>query len=399
MGPNPIGRVIPIRSFASLRMTSSHHETTSSGDLLQSAAPLQSPFSLPATPDGEAFENCLRRKGTPERVHNVELYLDFEVQQEIARRYGIWEGLDPEDRFYWPKCQIAIQRFLGYDYVTWGLWQDWKIPGLEAEDTAGLKRESGRRFTDHHKGPVMSWQDFERFDWPDAEKADTSSLEWLEKNLPEDMCLIGGVTGHFLEYLTALMGYENLCYALADNRELVRAISNRVNEYFLRLYRTAVQFSRVRMVWGSDDLGFRTGTLISPQDLREFVLPAHKAAAKIFHDAGKLYLLHCCGQIDAILEDLIEDVRIDAKHSYEDTILPVTEAKRSFGGRIAVLGGIDMDFLCRSTQEQVRERVRETLKVCQPGGGYCLGTGNTVANFLPVDNYLAMLDEGRRFAS
>jgi len=43
-------------------------------------------------------------------------------------------------------------------------------------------------------------------------------------------------------------------------------------------------------------------------------------------------------------------------------------------------------------------RVRETLAVCQPGGGYCLGTGNSVANYVPVENYLAMLDEGRKFA-
>ena len=46
----------------------------------------------------------------------------------------------------------------------------------------------------------------------------------------------------------------------------------------------------------------------------------------------------------------------------------------------------------------VRERVRHTLDACMPGGGYCLGTGNTVANYLPLDNYLAMLDEGRRYA-
>ena len=30
-------------------------------------------------------------------------------------------------------------------------------------------------------------------------------------------------------------------------------------------------------------------------------------------------------------------------------------------------------------------------------GGYCLGTGNTMANYIPIDNYLAMVDEGRKF--
>ena len=57
-----------------------------------------------------------------------------------------------------------------------------------------------------------------------------------------------------------------------------------------------------------------------------------------------------------------------------------------------------MDFLCRADEKQVRARVRETLRKCMPGGGYCLGTGNSVANYIPLDNYLAMLDEGRKFA-
>ncbi len=43
--------------------------------------------------------------------------------------------------------------------------------------------------------------------------------------------------------------------------------------------------------------------------------------------------------------------------------------------------------------------MRETLQQCMDGGGYCLGTGNSVANYVPLDNYLAMVDEGRRFVT
>jgi len=144
-------------------------------------------------------------------------------------------------------------------------------------------------------------------------------------------------------------------------------------------------------------MGFRSGTLISPDDLREFVLPGHKLMAKMSHDAGRPYLLHSCGQIDAIMEDLIEDVRIDARHSFEDTFTSVIEEKKKYGDRIALLGGIGVDFLCRASEDEIRRRVRETLDACLPGGGYCLGSGNSVANYIPVDNYLAMLDEGRKY--
>ena len=42
-----------------------------------------------------------------------------------------------------------------------------------------------------------------------------------------------------------------------------------------------------------------------------------------------------------------------------------------------------------------RDEVLKTLcDVGMPCGGYCLGTGNSVTNYIPLDNYLAMLDEG-----
>ncbi len=80
-----------------------------------------------------------------------------------------------------------------------------------------------------------------------------------------------------------------------------------------------------------------------------------------------------------------------------DTIKTVEDTKARYGHRIAVLGGIDVGFLCRSNEDAIRRRVRGVLEQCHPGGGYCLGTGNSVANYIPLDNYLVMLDEGRRF--
>jgi uroporphyrinogen decarboxylase len=115
------------------------------------------------------------------------------------------------------------------------------------------------------------------------------------------------------------------------------------------------------------------------------------------HEAGRLYLLHTCGKLDLIMDDLVNTVGIDAKHSFEDTIEDVADAKEKWGSKIALLGGIDMDFICRADEDAIRQRVRKTLDRCGTRG-YCLGTGNSVANYVPVDNYLAMLDEGRRWS-
>lgn len=351
------------------------------------------------TPDWEGFERCVKRSGTPRRVHFMELFLDPEVKEAVCARSGIDEDLDRSDTMYALRREIALQRFLGYDYIRCGPeGASWTFHQCVAEDTAGNRRLSGRSFTDEHRGPIGTWDDFERYPWPDISKAGTRNLEWLQKNLPDDMCVISEGTGSYAELLSSLMGYETLCFALYDNRPLVTAIAERIGDIVRREVELYLQFDRVRFVMGSDDMGFRSGLLLNPEDMRELVLSGHRRIASRTHEAGRMYLLHSCGNLSAILDDLIDNVRIDGKHSFEDTIESVIDAKRNYGGRLTLLGGIDMDFLCRSQELEVRKRVRETLEACMPGGGYCLGTGNSVANYIPLDNYLAMLDEGRRWS-
>jgi len=356
-------------------------------------------LSTEVTPDWQAFRDCILRKGTPERVHYIELFLDGEIQNAVCERFGVLDGLDREAETFPLEKQMRLQRFLGYDFVRCGV-EGMAMPlqGSATEDTAALQRESGRNWMEEHKGPITSWEDFKNYPWPDPEKTTTLALEWYSANLPEDMCIIGsGGFGHFSEYLTWLMGYESLCYALYDQRDLVEAIAKRLEEMYDVIVRKLLTFERVTIIWGSDDMGFKTGTLISPDDTREFCLKGHKLMARLSHEAGRPYLLHSCGNLSSIMEDLIEDVRIDAEHSFEDTISDVRQLKGIYGDRLTLLGGMDVDFLCRSTEQQVRERVRDTLEKCMPGGGYCLGSGNSVTNYIPVENYLAMMDEGRKF--
>jgi uroporphyrinogen decarboxylase len=358
-------------------------------------------FAVDVAPDWRALVRCINREGTPARVHHIELFLDPEVQEAVCDRFGLLDGLDPGDPYYLLQRQIRIQRYLGYDYVRCSV-EDLEVPlnRMTIDDTAALRREGGRNYMNEHRGPITDWAEFEAYPWPDPAAVSTRALEWYEDNLPEDMCVVGsGGFAHFAEYVTWLMGYETLCYALYDDRDLVQAITERLIELFRVVLAQMLQFERVQIIWGSDDMGFKTGTLISPDDLREFVLPGHRLMAEMSHNAGRPYLLHACGNLRAIMEDLIEDVQIDALHSFEDTIVTVTEMKQRYGNRLALLGGIDVDFLCRASDEQVRARVRRTLDACLPGGGYCLGTGNSVANYIPLGNYLAMLDEGRRYTA
>ena len=125
--------------------------------------------------------------------------------------------------------------------------------------------------------------------------------------------------------LSLLLGYETLRYAVVDQPHLVDAICEKVTAISVELMRVLADSAKRSVIWVSDDLGFRTGTIVSLDFLRAKILPWQTRCAEIARPKDKPYLIQYCGNIDGIIEELILYVGIDGKHSFEDAMLPVTE--------------------------------------------------------------------------
>ena len=93
------------------------------------------------------------------------------------------------------------------------------------------------------------------------------------------------------------------------------------------------------------------------------------------------------------MEDLLEDVKIDGKHSFQDGVAPVIEAKKLYGERICLLGGVDVHKLSTYEPEKLRQYVRHVIDECAPGGRFAIGAGNSIPSYIPMENYLTLLDE------
>lgn len=74
----------------------------------------------------------------------------------------------------------------------------------------------------------------------------------------------------------------------------------------------------------------------------------------------------------------------------------MADCKRRYGSRSSVLGGVDVDFLCRAAEDEVSAYTRRVLEAWMPGGGYALGTGDSLANHILLRNYPARIEEGLR---
>jgi uroporphyrinogen decarboxylase len=358
-------------------------------------------------PDIENFKKVILRKKIPERPPFIELHIDKEVIRNIVEKVlnRKWAEPIPDNR----KSQEAyLENYvecwyrLGYDYIR--LTGEFRFnSGLHFEsqvrkgkDTASLSR-GDRKWAEEGKGLISTWDDFDKYPWPSLDDVDPWPLEFISRILPEGMGIMACPSpGVFEIGLNNLFGYETLSYLLYDNLELVKAVFDKAGQLLYSYYKNFIGFDRVAGIFQGEDMGFNKGTLIAPKFLKEYVLPWHKKIAQLAHEHNMPYLLHSCGNLESIMEDLIEYVKIDAKHSFEDVIMPVNDFKDRYGKRIAVLGGVDLDKLCRFDEEELRLYVRMIIDKCSTGGGYALGSGNSIANYMPLNNFLIMLDEGLR---
>ena len=371
-------------------------------------------------PNVKRLHDALSRTNIPDRVPFMELFADGEVMAAILGKRLNFFNKKLQSRRQWEERVLALIEFyemLGYDYVRADT-RDYKATVKQyedeekmfaagnfgtrayryrARDVAAELSRGQRTWANEETGIIADWKDFVEFNWEDPEtiaEEGNAGLEWVCDHIPQGMGVVSGA-GTVLEPVMWMMGIRNFYISLYKQPDLVDAMFRKVTEINIARFKLATETSRkIVAFWGSDDWGYKNGLMISPSMMRQWVFPGHRKMSEMAHSRGSFYLLHSCGNLRAIMDDIIDDIKVDAKHSFEDTYLPVTEAKKLYGHRIALIGGVDMDVLCRRTPDQVRKYVSNILETCKPGGGYCLGSGNTVANYVPLENYLTMIIVG-----
>jgi uroporphyrinogen decarboxylase len=246
-------------------------------------------------------------------------------------------------------------------------------------------------------GPIQNRADYERYPWDEIPhiywKVAGPQFDALARHTPAGMKALGGVGYGVFEVSEDLVGFQQLAYMQVDDPELFVELYDRIGKLMQGIWATFLErygerFAVCRM---GDDLGFKTSTLVSPKTIRERIFPQYRLIIGQIKAAGKPFLWHSCGKIFAVMDDAIA-LGIDAKHSNEDQIAPFDEWITRYNDRIGLLGGIDVDILCRKLPEEVFELVLEKgQRFRGMARGYALGSGNSIPEYVPVEGYLAML--------
>lgn len=326
---------------------------------------------------------------------NVELALELETPRrpttfELFLNDPFFEDLLGE------KCpkrvcdtMIARNKFLakgfkacGYDYVTINCPNELYFPGKPhaSKDTTSLNE--GFMITDV--------ESFNNYSWPDPKTYDFSYLKPENLNLPKGMKVMVIGPGGVLENMISLLGFNNLCIALFEKPDFVMMVADKVGGILYDYYEQCLKYETVGGCWVNDDWGFKTQTMLSPKDMRKYIIPWHEKITELIHKNERYAVMHSCGNLWEVMDDIINTIKSDAKHSYEDAITTVEESYEILKGKIAVVGGIDVDYMCKKTPKEIYDRAIALLLQTKDGG-YMLGTGNSIPEYIPYKSVYSML--------
>jgi uroporphyrinogen decarboxylase len=230
-----------------------------------------------------------------------------------------------------------------------------------------------------------------------AARLDFSAFHAVKDLLPEGMKVIAA-SGKIFTMTWMLMGFNHFALSLIMDEQLVADLFRKVAEIQFRALDQIFAMEHVGAVWVVDDLAFGTGPMVSPQALRDHVFPWYREMAERCHGNGLLLFLHSDGDLTPLMEDLI-DLGFDLLHPIDPTCMDIVAVKKKYGDRICLAGNVSNELLRSGTPAEVEDRVKYLLANVAPGGGFCLGSGNSVPEWASYDNFLAMrnaaLDLGR----
>ena len=349
-------------------------------------------------PDFANFTRAVTCQGEPRRVPQFDGTVDHSIKTRfLGRTVATLED------------EVAFWMGAGYDFVplTVGFRQTIRgeklgIMGAADVSTSLLKpaearynprseKKNTRMWAEEGAGAIRDEASFDSFPWPDPDTAYSyDTVEKLSRLLPDGARLIVNV-GYIFMAPWMLMGLETFCLALAEGDPLVERVIERVGRTQERVARNLLDFDSIGAIRMPDDLGHTGGLIVAPKFLRRYIFPWHKRIGQMVRSKGLLYVYHSDGRLYDVIDDLVES-GFQALHPCEPASMDILAVKQKYAGRLCVCGNINLDStLTLGTPEEVEEEVKLRIRTVAPGGGFCCGSSNSIPEYVPFENYTAMI--------
>jgi len=284
-------------------------------------------------------------------------------------------------------------------------WRRWVMPYLKHyTDEWGVKsRLTGELLPIPVGHPIPSPEYLENYRPPRPEKSPLlKAIRHVRRRFPNRAVAVLSRNDFAASWY--LCGMDILMISYLDNPDFADSLAKMVSDYYCELYSLCIK-AGADIIYLTDDYAYKTGTLMSRDHFKRFILPWLKKGVDAVHEAGGLCIKHSDGDLSGIL-DLIVDAGFDGIGPLEpaagNDLVELRKKLSDQGDHVALVGNVDVDLLCRGSQEEVVE-VTEILinglgvdAEHHSPGGFILSSGNTITAAVNPENFKIMVETGKK---
>ena len=324
---------------------------------------------------------CAMNLETPDRVPWIEAEVDeqavYPIMGKGAGKPLVEDGLDVKSA----NEEKEIAKFLGKDNISYLIFAP-----IFCEKFIG---KDGRVF--YGRGHIRSEKDLDKLVFPDPTKDEFyQEAEKIVKE-KEDFAACAATRLGIGAAMYSL-GMENFLVQVYENPKLVVEVLKRYTVWsevvLKRLCEIGFDF-----LWICDDIAFNTGPMFSPEMYREMFLPHLKRAAEVITVP---WIHHSDGNLLPLMEDWLS-LGESAINPIDPNAMNINYVKKTYGHRVCIVGNINVHTLSSGTPKQVDAEVKQRIRDLAPGGGYILGSGNSIPAYVKPENLLAMAQALKRY--
>ena len=241
--------------------------------------------------------------------------------------------------------------------------------------------------------PLADLSTLKSYKWPDPEKYCGQIYKNTEGWDRNEKFLVGSHRDTLWEKSYMICGMENMMCNFFAEPGAVREILHRIMNFQMSMAKHYVA-AGVEMVSCSDDLGTQSAPLLSPEIVKEFLVPEYRRLFEFYKKHNVLINFHSCGHIEPLLEIFME-LGINILNPIQATANNLEEVRRRTLGRMALMGGISSKLISEGTAEQIRTQVRKNILLLGKDGGYFCAADQGMP--WPRENYDALVKAVEEF--
>lgn len=250
-------------------------------------------------------------------------------------------------------------------------------------------------YLEHPVKDMKTWE--ENVKWRLNPKS-AGRLERIKKRMPdavkaakEGKLISQGMVGGYM-YLRSLIGPETLLYAFYDMPELIHDC---MKTWFGLADAVTTEHQKhvtIEEFFLAEDICYNVGSLISPEMMREFLLPYYRQlivnikSRQIDRKRRMFIKIDTDGHAPAVI-DVYKEIGMDAMTPFEvASNCDVVEIGRKYPD-LVMFGGIDKRVLA-TTKEKIDKHLEYILPAMRKRGGYVPTCDHGVPEEVSLDNYM-----------